>query len=68
LVSCFPYKDPIWGEVTIYDNGEIRLKGKKSTIIPPTPAELGLDEFWDIDSVFPWSASISDRIIPAPGN
>ncbi|MDR2135515.1 MAG: metallophosphoesterase [Treponema sp.] len=63
---CLPYREPIWGIISILDNGEIRLKGRKTTLIPPTPSDMRLDEFWDLDYAYPVVPWVSDRLIPAP--
>lgn len=55
-----PYKDPLWAFLTVYENGLFELKGRKTTYIGPSPAELGMKEFEKIYPVVPY---ISDRSI-----
>ncbi|MDL2255899.1 metallophosphoesterase [Parabacteroides sp. OttesenSCG-928-K15] len=53
-----PYKDPIWAVMSVYNNGEIAIQGKRSEFVGATPTELGvpLDE-----TAYPVVAHISDR-------
>jgi 3',5'-cyclic AMP phosphodiesterase CpdA len=63
---CIPYTEPLWGLVSVYENGEIRVQGKRTTLIPPTPEDIGLDEFWKLGYARPTVPWISDWVIPAP--
>jgi len=36
-----PYRDPLWGLVTIWTDGRIRLSGRQSDWVGPSPSELG---------------------------
>jgi 3',5'-cyclic AMP phosphodiesterase CpdA len=54
-----PYKDPLWALITINPDGEIRIKGRRSEFIGPSPAEMG----WN-DRLYPSVPWISDRAIP----
>lgn len=55
-----PYADPIWAFVTIYDDGTIEIKGKKSHFVKPTPEEMKRPEF---HAGYPDVPYISDRTI-----
>lgn len=35
-----PYKDPLWAVVTISSDGKIKIKGKKTEYVGPSPGEL----------------------------
>lgn len=51
-------KDPLWAFITIYDDGSISIKGKRSSYINPIPAKDLQD--WN---GYPTVPTISDRII-----
>ena len=55
-----PYADPIWAFVTIYDNGTIEIKGRKSHFVNPTPDDMNRPEF---HGGYPDVPYISDRNI-----
>lgn len=55
-----PYKDPIWAFLTIYSNGIVEIKGKKSSFLPPTPEEMHRPQF---HGGYPDVPYISDRKI-----
>mgnify|MGYP003576436084 FL=1 len=55
-----PYADPIWAFVTIYNDGTIEIKGKKTHFVKPTPEEMKRPEF---HAGYPDVPYISDRTI-----
>jgi hypothetical protein len=55
-----PYKDPIWAFLTIHKNGVVKIKGKTSTFLPPTPEEMHRPK---LHGGYPDVPYISDRSI-----
>jgi len=55
-----PYKDPIWAMLTIYSDGTIAVKGKKTTFVSPSPQEMQAPKYHLGYSDVPY---ISDRVI-----
>ena len=53
-----PYKDPIWATIEIDQKGRIKIKGRKTVFIGPSPADLGVNP---IDHIYPVVPFISDR-------
>lgn len=60
LRDIAPYADPIWALVTIYKNGSVKIQGKKSSFLSPTPDEMHRPEF---HAGYPDVPYISDRLI-----
>lgn len=59
IKETVPYKDPLWAFVTLYSNGELELKGKRSVFVGPSPIEMGMPvEFIKGYPIVPY---ISDR-------
>lgn len=54
-----PYKDPIWAVLSIYKNGKYELKGRSTSFLPPSPADMGMGMY---DKIYPVTPVISDRI------
>ena len=54
-----PYKDPIWAVLSIYKNGKYQLKGRSTSFLPPSPADMGMGMY---DKIYPVTPVISDRI------
>jgi len=55
-----PYTDPIWAFFTIYSDGTIGVKGRKTTFVTPSPQEMGAPKF---HLGYSDVAYISDRVI-----
>ena len=60
LKDIAPYADPIWAFATIYKDGSIKIEGKKSFFVSPTPDELHRPEF---HAGYPDVPYVSDRFI-----
>ena len=58
LRYTIPYKDPLWAVMTIYDDGEIFIEGRKSEFVGPSPSEMGIGLY---DEGYPIVPFISDR-------
>lgn len=52
-----PYADPLWAVVTIERNGTIRLDGRKTTYVGPSPNEVGYAQKQYMEAVKPEIAS-----------
>jgi hypothetical protein len=55
-----PYKDPLWAQVTLSSDGTIRIKGRKSEWVGPSPTEL--NHPGKADGV-PFSTCITDTVL-----
>lgn len=60
LRNTAPYKEPLYATVEISEDGYIKINGKKSTFIPPTPKDLGVSWRFFSGRVVPY---ISNRMI-----
>jgi len=56
-----PYKEPLWAVVDILENGMLKIKGKKSAFVGPSPEEMGGKAIYDMG--YTASSYISDRRI-----
>lgn len=55
-----PYKEPLWAMVEITANGNIRVKGRKTTFVGSSPEQLGVPAD---DYIYPIVPFISDRTL-----
>jgi len=55
-----PYKDPIWAMLTIYSDGTIEVKGKKTEFLSPSPKDLQSPKYHLGYTDVPY---ISDRVL-----
>ena len=55
-----PYKDPIWAYIEISSNGMLRLRGRSTTFVGPSPQEIGVPKY---NYGYPVVPEISDRKI-----
>jgi len=60
-----PYRDPLYAVITLDPAGVITIAGKRSTFVPPTPADLGYPA---LQSGHEISARISNRELAFPGS
>lgn len=55
-----PYKDPLWALVTLSSDGKIRIKGRKTEWVGPSPAELKVPAK---GGALPYSTAITDTLL-----
>ncbi len=55
-----PYKDPLFAIVTIESDGTIRIKGRNTEWVGPSPAEAGYHNEFYMDRI---KTTISDRVL-----